>query len=628
MPHKVIIIDDLEFIKNNMAGITRIAKGGVPILPLSDPVFLFLKSHGLECLNYHDFEEKDMYSDVYSTAKRWGMEWYKSKGKDITQIDNFSLGNIIEWSSIYFFSYLLKIHLLLSQVVKKISPEEVILIVPRGYGSLATDERVDILWKHADLLPALLHNSIVKLGSPVKLVIIKMPYMSVKKELATYIRSAIKAVFIYLNKTVSFLHSLPYIFSLRKNKKKILFFEGFQHFFPLMKSKRFERFRLIHLHKTMGLSLLPKLYHSDISVESLKMHAAHGSADNTSFDLNQVRAALSDVFVYRGEDILSLIWPRIAVLFKELFPKVVYPDLMSAKKLMKRVTPACLVVENDSTYHERMMVVVAKSLKIKSFVIQHGSTWIGKSYKDEEVSRHDFYPVHCDACFAFGEVTKDWLLNLGAEPGQVIVSGCARFDKYYRDRKPTLSDPNRRKSVLVLLNDSWSVEIFSKSSLGLNIFYYHISQFIELAKRNPEIDFIVRPRHKNNYWDKVFTKEKSSLKNFFISNNQSLEESFSYVDVVAGYMSTALFEAVIAEIPVISLNIGGIVDHFPLWEFGLSRQVNTFHDLEAQLQRILFDKKERESFVKQIRKNAHLVNYNHDGRAVERITTEINKALL
>lgn len=40
------------------------------------------------------------------------------------------------------------------------------------------------------------------------------------------------------------------------------------------------------------------------------------------------------------------------------------------------------------------------------------------------------------------------------------------------------------------------------------------------------------------------------------------------------------------------------------------------------------ERKERESFVEQIRKNAHLVNYNHDGRAVERITMEINKALL
>ena len=87
MNETIILLDDVGLIRHNLDKVRKYAgEGNYPVVPLSDAAFLFLKDKGLHCINFHQFEYKDMYHDLYRTAREWGYKWYRPKGKGITDV--------------------------------------------------------------------------------------------------------------------------------------------------------------------------------------------------------------------------------------------------------------------------------------------------------------------------------------------------------------------------------------------------------------------------------------------------------------------------------------------------------------------------------------------------------------
>ncbi|MBI4707944.1 MAG: hypothetical protein HY761_08480 [Candidatus Omnitrophica bacterium] len=623
MSKKLIFVDNIEFIKDNSCRIAEIIRNEKAlVLPLSDLVFLYMKNKGFNCIDFHDFEYKGLYENVYSVAREWGTGWYKPRNKDFSEVDSVSLGTMIDWFMIYFFTHFLRMHLFLGEVIKNLKPNEIIFITAKEVDYMEAPlklRNVDCnLLQHmvksiAGTLNLHLSTKLIKLTSQEK---------SQKRKF-----NFIRPVFYYFNVVLSRLFSLCN-FILRKNRK-IIFYEGFRHFFPVMASSLLRNLEIIHLEKVIGLSLMQKLYSRGIRIDVLNKKNSLNKIKKPCFDLIKIKAELSGYFIYKGQDFLDSVWPRIEYLFRFFLPDYVYPDLINITKYMRASNASCLIVENDSTYDEKMLVIVAKKFGVYTVVIQNGATWIGEAFKSREISIHDFYPLIADKFLAYGELNKSWYKNMNVDPEKIVVTGAARFDEYYKTRNSFKILKRKSNAVLVLLNDVTDQDVVvSEYDVTAKMFYKHINEFIKIAKNSPDVKFIIRPHHNEGFWRSIFEEEMQGLNNLEISRKDTLVRILPLVNIVVGYYSTALLEALIFRKIVVSLDTGEFLNPFKLWDYDLSKRVENFTELEAQIKIYLFDEPEQRLFIKKIDDNLRLFNFNDDGKAAERIAGYLGKTLI
>ena len=387
MYEKILILDNANYIKHNLKELKGIIERESPaVIPISDAAFLLLRSEGINCIDYHSFEYRNMYADVYDTARKWGMGWYRPGNRDISLSRSYSLGDIIEWSSIYFFSNFLRIYLSLSEIIKSTAPKEIILatadkdIDPREH--LAALQSVDLT-----LLTNILSECLKDLPGPVTFRILKFPYPGAFGEKHIDI---LKSVAIFVNIILSKIMKLREII-LRK-RKKILFLDGFHHFYDIMRSSELKGVDKVHLQKVIGPSLLPRLYARGISVYALREGDRKLSWNLPDPDV--VKGELKEFFSYQGKDLLAHIWPRLEWILRVYIPETVHPKLISTIRAVEKTRPDCIVTENDSTYQEKMLTLIGRELNIPTVVVQHGSTVCDNSHPGIMV--HNFLPLISD----------------------------------------------------------------------------------------------------------------------------------------------------------------------------------------------------------------------------------------
>jgi len=615
---KIAIVNDLNFVKENLNSIRKISDSkGLKLIALSDAPFLYLKSKAVNCISHRDLESDNMYKNVYDTAKEWGVNWYNPKGEDFTSSDLLSLGNVAEWFMIYFFSNFLRIYLSIKQIISSLKPDEITLFTTKEL-DLAKDlpqlQYVDIC-----LLRHVLDEYVRAHGLRIKFHTLEYSYPDEEKR-----DNFIRPLCSLLNNVLSEAFKLGN--SIISKDKKILFFEGSHHFSEIMKTSELKDFQKIHLQKRIGLSLIPELYSNNIRVATLKKNKNYNDIDKKQFALEKIKGLLKGFFMYQHEDLLLYLWPRLEYLLAKFFPEVLYPEVISVFRALKRIRPDCVVTENDTTYHEKTVVLAAKKLNIPTVVIQHGTTFCDDELDSKGLVFHDFFPLTSDKFFAFGEATKKWFKDMGVSEERIIVTGASRFDRYYRGKSDKRICASRNeKKVLIILNDLWEKEGVITHHMGLDVIYDHLKEFVEIARKNPKIRFIVRSHDKNNQWKELLQAQISDLDNFLISHQGSLEKALEDTDLVIGYHSTALVEALIVGLPVISIDSGRFYNMLPLWKYRLSKRVTTFDILGEEIHSLLCNEQRCQAQRKEVDDKLHLFNYNNDGRATHRIACELKK---
>jgi UDP-N-acetylglucosamine 2-epimerase len=617
MEKKIIFLDNLEFVKANIKKVKDLSlRLEAPLVPLSDSVLLFVKSCGLSYVDFHDFEKGENYEDLYKTAVKWGTNWYSPKGPDFTLRDSYSLGNVLDWSMIYYFSGLLRLYLVVKMILENIKPDHIVFLVPAGEEGRLDCANLDSL----DLcsVEGILKICIQEAGWFTKYEIIKIKGKLIfKLDVKYYFK-----LFILLCLSPFLLLFNFYLVRLSKSPR-IIFFEGFSHFRRVLESKALGGIQLIHLQKVFGPALFLKLLSRGVSIDSLLINRSTRKL-NIFPDLKKNLQELNGFFLFRNADLSEAVLPRLRYLLsKYLF--VIYSDICTADKILKRLRPDCIVVENSCTYYEKILVIVAKSKKIPSVVVQDGASCIGDSYKNECLAIHNFYPLLADRIFCFGEVNRNWFLNKKISPESIVVTGGSRFDVYYKSSLQNLHKDER--TILVVLSDIWEQGVVT-DHIQLTVIYRHIKGFVDLAKKNKKINFLIRPHDQDGLWKQLFLKELNQLDNLVISREGDLVEILQNVDLVVGYNSTVLIEALISRIPVISLDTGDFYNSVPLWNYGLAKRVVSFEDLHIQVNKILFSGGDRANFMDAIEKNISLFNYKDDGKASDRIAEQLRNMVI
>jgi len=622
MLNRLFLVDNVELLRNNLAAICSAVQKGVKVIPLSETAYEWLRQQEVDCVNFHIYEHKGMYDDLISTAQSFGTGWYKTgdTGKDFTIFDGISAGSLLERTMIYYFTDLLKTLLITEAVIQKEKPDKILIFTSTAesmtpYADIYTIERIVRVLANEDTI------EIVKSTSKKE----KTTYES------SYLKGAIKETLSYINSIFNLIQKFVNAVTGKRRGKKIVFYEAFNHIKAVLEtiSKESNNTKLVHLQRSFSPSLYFKLKHSKARIEDLKRYCVKSLKRVYDIDVDGVRKNMEDFLKYRGKNIYSVSGERLKYILKRYIPDVVIPDIKTARNYFKKERPDVVITENDSSYFERLITIVAKDESIKTLVVQHGMTLGGASGMRPDLPSFDFYPLVADRFLAYGEYTKNWFIQKGTDPKKIIVTGASRYDVYYNGNTKKYPDNTkyditggRNRLTLFILSEITHRQYIPTFHHNIYSVKQQVRSIAGMARMMNDTYFIIRPHSLDKELVGLLQKEADSISphNVLVDRSMSLEKLLRIADICVGAHSSALVEAMICSIPVITFSHPDTkADIASFDDYGLCIHLDSFDELQDTLKRLLDNESDFKRNRDKMIRNIHLVNYNHDGNATNRI---------
>ncbi len=133
--------------------------------------------------------------------------------------------------------------------------------------------------------------------------------------------------------------------------------------------------------------------------------------------LSQKKATLDSQLIFRGIDL----WKIRKNYFKNQFLRkipIALSQFQLASEVLKTYRVRAVVSATDNHYMGQLFVRAAHQQNIYSLTIQHGMVNHPEGY----------LPIRASQLAVMGEAVRDWLIQKGASPQQVVVTGQPRFD--------------------------------------------------------------------------------------------------------------------------------------------------------------------------------------------------------
>ena len=291
----------------------------------------------------------------------------------------------------------------------------------------------------------------------------------------------------------------------------------------------------------------------------------------------------------------------------------------------RRVRPHRIVLSEDATPFARAAVSVARRHGTTSFVVQHGVP----------CCRFGFTPIAADHLLAWGRSSKDQLLDWGALPQQVHVTGSPQHDRIIKQfqhsnggqttrvlwgkasratgllRSLASAEPSGTRTVEAarrLIASSFSGRpILSPNilllattppregrpdSIAIHLTQATHAQMLRIAMaavakiEGATLDIKLHPRAPSDPIMKSVLAEFKSLPVKLVRKG-SLQASVAHADCILSCMSTAGVEATLSGVPVVQLLPQGSADIMPHRRWGLIGSARTQAELDRLLSKIL-----------------------------------------
>jgi hypothetical protein len=158
-----------------------------------------------------------------------------------------------------------------------------------------------------------------------------------------------------------------------------------------------------------------------------------------------------------------------------------------------------------------------------------------------------------DRVVVHNQIAKDLFVKTGFFDEKTIdILGCIRMDQFLQQisERTSRKQPKKRKITFF----AFSLALIFNKNLMFRLFSDTVVQFVDCARRNPDIDMIikVKPNLYNNWrknFDKALAKaelEPTTIPNLLITTDVSPHELIFSSDVICGFNSTTILEAGLA----------------------------------------------------------------------------------
>ncbi len=245
---------------------------------------------------------------------------------------------------------------------------------------------------------------------------------------------------------------------------------------------------------------------------------------------------------------------------------------------LAEIRPAVVVVDQDQTPLNRLLVAAARERRIKSFVVQHGVPFV----------RFGYAPLEADYFCAWGLSTRDALLRWDVQDERILITGSPQHAELPRPRRPLVSAVEPRAAAprrFVLLptvaprDDRPDAQAYHCTSASYEQLLHTV--FATLAEL-PAVELLVRP-HPRDVPPRLLAKLLAEFPrlNARLVRGGSLARLVQRADCVISCASTSGVEAAALGAPVIQMMPAGSNDLIDGSAWGLLGTARSSDELRA-----------------------------------------------
>jgi hypothetical protein len=268
-----------------------------------------------------------------------------------------------------------------------------------------------------------------------------------------------------------------------------------------------------------------------------------------------------------------------------------------------------LFIATEVNYILRNAVRYCKQKGVPNIIIQHGTP--------NKYSLHAFEPFEGDCFLAWGDYTRDILINNHVDPSRIVVTGGINFDQ-------TLSIEADKSKIAQLLEidcgKKWITFTTQGSGTGNIPTQEEIASALtettnHMMKYNDyQLLFQVHPGQMIEDVKKIVdTVPEHTAK---VIKYKDTEELIAASDGIITFFSTTALDAIILGKPLMLINLSEDIDFLPFVKMGASYGAYFKEDIGNQLDNLIFCSDNLKNGQK---KAAFSINYMNDGRALERV---------
>jgi len=223
------------------------------------------------------------------------------------------------------------------------------------------------------------------------------------------------------------------------------------------------------------------------------------------------------------------------------------------RNLAKQITIKNFYYPFENRPFEKMSILALKKNSPSTRIIGYQHASLSLRHTNFLLTKEEVKIIPLpDKILTMGEITKEFMQNIGNFPGGLLRIGCALRQQVYK------GDLKKRKEKIVNLlvalatnlEEYIKVILFLNDALGNNSFY----------------QIWIRP-HPVYSLDEAIKISGIPQFKFYKANRESLDECFNWADVVLYVHSTLSIEALFRGIPVINIGINDILNPDPLINF-------------------------------------------------------------
>ena len=290
-----------------------------------------------------------------------------------------------------------------------------------------------------------------------------------------------------------------------------------------------------------------------------------------------------------GISAARLLSDRVAVLGSRLSDAVL--AIETARLAVEALRPHSLYVVDAYDLWAQALVVAARDAGVRSVEVQHGiiqANHSGYLHLDGEVApdrsqRSPYSPI-ADTIAVHGEGAKEALVGFGRFPDNAVqVTGSAQIQAA-RNRQ---GDRTAIRARLGLAEDAFVVLYFGAPHHIFPADLVHLRAFLACCHSTPEIKAILRP-HPADQGPRRYQAEAAGAGiEALVAAEADPFELILAADVVIGFNSTTVLDAMALERPVVHINMSGSPNLFRFVEDGGAIGTTNADELCAALRKLM-----------------------------------------
>lgn len=275
-----------------------------------------------------------------------------------------------------------------------------------------------------------------------------------------------------------------------------------------------------------------------------------------------------------------------------------------------------LFIAIEVNYILRNAIRYCRQTKIPSIVIQHGTP--------NKYSLHAFAPFEGDYFLAWGEFTKEFLINNNVDREKIIVTGGVNFDctlAIVADRQAIANELGIDK------NKKWIIFTTQGKGPGNCPSDEEIFNAItECARASIKLEtceliFQVHPGQKVEDIKEIVNKVN---RNIVVVKYKNTEELISASEGVITFFSTTAIDALILKKPLLLINLGEDKEFLPFVNMNAAFGAYSLPEIKIGFNNLINNK---HLIEKNIKKAINYINYKNDGKSLDRALEVCYKVL-